>query len=584
MATLNTASEGVPSARPARPALFPEGTWHTAWPALVVVASFVPLLALHARMLWARPHYQFFPLVFPGAVALAWQGCRGLGALQPATGRVAGGLAFIGWSLLAFGVLFLSPMSAAVGALVTLLGGLYGLGGRTLVRHALPAWAFLWLMIPLPRRYDLQLVTGLQNVVSRWSSQFLDIFGVFHVMEGNVVEVTGRRLLVDQACSGIYSLLTLMLGALFYTLWVRASWPRAICLLASAVFWVVAGNVTRIVSMVILATRYNIDATVGKKHEALGLLVFVLMLLMVASTDKLYTFLASILGRIKGAVGRPSSRPKSVGEEASKAWAAAVAQAAAAGNPDERRTVLADPRKSWVGRVTSGLAFGALLIPQFLMPGVDWREALLANDFYDKEFDKLDAQTLPDRLGDLYRIGFDVLHRKMDDSWGENTRVWYYRGGGAEAAASVDHQFVDWHELTVCYMSNGWVMEDRTVGVPDGVSIPDGQNLVIARFSNPAGYNGYLIYGLYGRDGRPCPPPESLGVIRSLMNRLSGWFRPGARSQHVVARINHQIQLFVESETAFDAEQIKTYVKLYDQVRRTVQEKGLGVTTGEARP
>lgn len=582
MATIDTASHGVPKASQSRWGVFPPGAWYSAWPALLVIASFLPLLALHARMLWARPHYQFFPLVFPGAIALAWHRCRGLGALQPAKGWVAGLLAMVGWSLLGLGVLFLSPMAAAVGALVTLLGGIYGLGGRTLVRHALPAWAFLWLTIPLPRRYDLRLVTGLQDLVSQWSSQFLDIFGVFHVMEGNVVEVTGRRLLVDQACSGIYSLLTLMLGAIFYTLWVRASIPRALCLLASAVFWVIAGNVTRIVSMVLLATRYNIDATVGKKHEALGLLIFVLMLTMVASTDRFYNFVSSLLRRIWSAITRPATRPKSVADEASKVWAAAVAAASAAGDPAEKRTVLADPRRSWVGRLTTGLAFGMMLLPQFMMPGVDWREALLVNDFYDKGFAKLGAQTLPNQIGGLQRVGFEVLHRKMDDSWGENTHAWYYRGGGADAAASVDHQFVDWHELTVCYQSNGWTMEERTVGAPEGTNIPDGDNLVIARFSNPAGYNGYLIFGLYGRDGRPSPPPESLSIIKSLSNRLSGWLRPGSRSQHVVARLNHQIQFFVESETAFDTDQIKMFVSIYDQVRKTIQEQGLAVGTEEA--
>ncbi|MGE3820382.1 MAG: exosortase U [Isosphaeraceae bacterium] len=582
MATVHATAQGRADVSPTGRGIFPAGTWRSAWPALLVIASFLPLLALHARMLWARPHYQFFPLVFPGAIALAWQRCRGLGPLQPAKGKVAGLLAFVGWCLLAFGVLFLSPLAAAVGALVTLLGGIYGLGGRPLVRQALPAWAFLWLTIPLPRRYDLMLVTGLQDLVSRWSSQFLDILGVFHVMEGNVVEVTGRRLLVDQACSGIYSLLTLMLGALFYTLWVRASVPRSLCLLASAVFWVIAGNVARIVSMVVLATRYDIDATVGKKHEALGMAIFVLMLVMVASTDRFYTFVSSIVKRIWSTITRPASRPKSVGEEASKVWAAAVAAANASTDPAERHTVLADPRRSWVGRFSTGLAFGALLIPQYAMPGVDWREALLVNDFYDKGFAKLDEQTLPNQIGGLQRVGFEVLHRKMDDSWGENSRVWSFRGGGANAAASVDHQFVDWHELTVCYQSNGWTMEERTVGAPAGSEIADGESVVIARFSNPAGYNGYLIFGLYGRDGRPSPPPESLSVVKSLMNRLSGWIRPGSRSQHVVARLNHQIQFFVESESAFDTEQIKTFFKLYDQFRRTVQAKGLGVEIAEA--
>src|SRR5262249_27523605 len=158
---------------------------------------FAPLLAVHARMLWGRPHYQFFPLVFPGAAALAYRGGRRLGPLPPGPRRRAGLTAAAGWALLALGVLFVSPGLAAVAALGTLLAAADALGGAPLVRAALPAWLFLWPAVPLPRSYDTRLVTALQDLVSRWAGRALDAAGVFHVMEGNVVEVAGRRLLVD---------------------------------------------------------------------------------------------------------------------------------------------------------------------------------------------------------------------------------------------------------------------------------------------------------------------------------------------------------------------------------------------------
>ena len=121
----------------------------------------------------------------------------------------------------------------------------------------------------------------------------LDVLGVLHVMDGNVVKVAGRRLPVDQACSGIYSLLTLLIGTFFYILWVRTSVVRSVLLLISSVFWVIFGNVTRIVLIAVLSTRFNIDLASGWKHEVLGLFMFAVMLGLVLSTDRLLSMFAS---------------------------------------------------------------------------------------------------------------------------------------------------------------------------------------------------------------------------------------------------------------------------------------------------
>ena len=49
----------------------------------VPLVAHLPLLLTHARALWLRPHYQFFPLVLLGAGILAWQRLRGCGPLRP---------------------------------------------------------------------------------------------------------------------------------------------------------------------------------------------------------------------------------------------------------------------------------------------------------------------------------------------------------------------------------------------------------------------------------------------------------------------------------------------------------------------
>ena len=179
----------------------------TVWlPPAAIALAFGPVLVLFGRDLWSRPHYQLFPLLVPGAVALAWKSCHRLGPLDPGSRQVAWGIAVLAWGLLAVSIALITPWFARSAALTAIAGATYASGGWRLVRAAFPGWAFLWLTIPPPRRFDFQLVYRLQNVVSQWSSRCLDVAGVYHSMSGNVVQVGGQDLQVKLACSGINSL------------------------------------------------------------------------------------------------------------------------------------------------------------------------------------------------------------------------------------------------------------------------------------------------------------------------------------------------------------------------------------------
>jgi hypothetical protein len=153
----------------------------------LLALAHLPLLVQHARQLWLRPHYQFFPLVVVGAAVLAWDRLRGLGPLVPGPRLVVGLLVGLDWLLLAAAELLDSSWLGAVATLVLLAAVLVGLGGGRLFRRALPAWAFLGLVVPPPFELDRNLVLALQTLTAQWGSRVLDFLGVFHVMAGQVL-------------------------------------------------------------------------------------------------------------------------------------------------------------------------------------------------------------------------------------------------------------------------------------------------------------------------------------------------------------------------------------------------------------
>ncbi len=282
---------------------FPPARRVLPWAVLAAVAAalaaHLPLLILHAQQIWMRPHYQFFPLVLLGAAVLAFLRLRDLGPLTPAPAPRAWPLLGAAWILLAAAELLYSSWLGTTAALAALAALLYALGGARLFRAALPAWLLLWLAVPPPFELDRQLILWLQSLTARWASAALDVVGVYHVMAGNVVEVGGRRLLVEEACSGVNSLFSTLACTLFYVFFVRRPPVRAVLLLAAAVGWVLAANVVRVAAIAFLAARWGIDLSEGWRHETLGAGLFVAVLGLVWSTDRLLLFLTA-----------PSARPK----------------------------------------------------------------------------------------------------------------------------------------------------------------------------------------------------------------------------------------------------------------------------------
>src|SRR5262249_8371272 len=76
---------------------------------------------------------------------------------------------------------------------------------------------------------------------------------------------------------------------------------------------------------------------------------------------------------------------------------------------------------------------------------------------------RLTSPTRPERGGEWRRQHFAEQSRNPGSAYGEFSRVWTYRRGHLEATISLDSPFTEWHELTVCYVNQGWGTGAETV-------------------------------------------------------------------------------------------------------------------------
>src|SRR5207245_5230851 len=110
---------------------------------------------------------------------------------------------------------------------------------------------------------------------------------VWHGPSGNILVVEGRHILVEEACSGIQSLYSLFTCACLYVLWARRPLVPAVSLLVAAAIASVLANVFRVVATAYLTVACNVNVEEGWRHEAVGLLAFVVTLGLLWSWDYL---------------------------------------------------------------------------------------------------------------------------------------------------------------------------------------------------------------------------------------------------------------------------------------------------------
>lgn len=541
-------------------------TRHVVVFAAVVILAHLPLFVWHLWSLWLyRPHYQFYPLLLAGVAWLAWKRWPQFSAQTPpprwSTALLTGGLL-----VLAASVLFFSPWVAAV-ATVLSVGGLIGrFAVRGQGRNWLPMWAVMWLIVPPPFRWDFRLIVWLQSSTSQMASMLLDIVGVRHLMEGNVLVLPGHRLLVEQACSGVNSLLVLLAVTALFVAAAQRPLLWAALLLVSSFAWAWLANVARVVAVALSQGWYQVDLSSGWRHELLGYAAIALALVLLASTDRSLAFL------LRPIAPRAGELPLQVmSEENPLSWAwnwlvrAGRQTGGGRGGEVLHPALDALPRQNaggfrdygWLGAF--GL-LGTLQIVCFVVPAV-------SPDIHLATVPRLD---MPASLRTWTLVKHEQVEREHNDHAGQFSSQWWYRREPLVCQISVDYPFSDWHELTDCYTGGGWQRIGRRVVSDGGEGSREGP-CVEVELSKPTGEYGWLLFGLLDQAGNDVStstggwPRVTAKLARSpLGSRLLG------RDEGRVAETAYQVQAFVSSAVRLSPAQRAEVRRLFVAARSQV--------------
>jgi exosortase len=245
----------------------------------LVAAAFAWLyggvLAGLARQWASDENYSHGFLVVPIAAFFAWERRHAL-ARAPARPAPAG-LIVLATSLLlcligTFGAeLFLTRIS-----LVGVVAGIVlFLWGRAYLRILAFPLAFLLLMVPLPAIVFNQITFPLQLLASRAGELVISAAGVPVLREGNILQLPTRTLEVAEACSGIRSLVSLLMLAIVLGELFEPRTGRRIVIAAAAVPIAIVANAVRVAGTGLAAAWISPAAADGFFHSFSAWVVFV---------------------------------------------------------------------------------------------------------------------------------------------------------------------------------------------------------------------------------------------------------------------------------------------------------------------
>ncbi|MGV3754446.1 MAG: exosortase/archaeosortase family protein [Verrucomicrobiota bacterium] len=156
------------------------------------------------------------------------------------------------------------------GATLLTFGVMLAWGGRNWLRALFIPVLFLALAVPWPSLIESRLTNGLLAVATRIAVDCLNWLGIPSLQRGNVIELSNGLVGIDEACSGIQSLLSSLMASVFLGAYLRLTPWRRFGLVIAGIGAAIVGNVARIIVLT-KAVQQGGHAGFEKAHDPVGM-------------------------------------------------------------------------------------------------------------------------------------------------------------------------------------------------------------------------------------------------------------------------------------------------------------------------
>ena len=224
---------------------------------------------------FARDSYYSHGILIPFVtVFLIWQKKDILKKIKPESSPWGLRLFFIGIAIHLLSALFRVYFISGFSLLIVFFGLTLHFYGIKVFRQVFFPISFLFFMIPLPLVVITNLSFRLKIFAAQIAVKELNSMHLYCIQQGSTIMMQHAYVVVDDVCSGLRSLITLVaLGSLF-AYWMKASFLKKSLLFLSTIPIAVITNVIRIIFLASVSEIWGTKIASGAIHETSGFIVF----------------------------------------------------------------------------------------------------------------------------------------------------------------------------------------------------------------------------------------------------------------------------------------------------------------------
>ena len=270
------------------------------WPLLLGLAlTIVPTLGALGSGPWSTEAGVHDPLVVATGIWLVIRRMPQIRELSvPGNTGVTLALFIPALLLYAFGRAYDFISIEVFALLLALIAAAYAYCGAAVLRLMWFPIFYLAFVIPIPGWVLDQITSPLKLFVSQAVTTTLGAFGYPVARVGVTIYVAQYQLLVEDACAGLNSLISLAAIGLFYVYILRnTNWRYSMLLLAMVVPIAILANCVRVAALVLLTYYYGDAVAQGYLHKFAGMVTFTSALLFIFLIDAMLTPVRNWLAR-----------------------------------------------------------------------------------------------------------------------------------------------------------------------------------------------------------------------------------------------------------------------------------------------
>jgi exosortase len=281
---------------------FAGGRLPTLWPLILgFVALLIPTCFTLANQVWSRESGAHGPIIILTGLWLLWRQLNDLNRdARPGNNGVTLVLLACALALYVFGRAYDFVYLEVGGLYAAGLALIYAeIGFAPMLRNWFP-FVYLCFAIPPPHWILDSATAPLKRFVSAAATGTLQFFDVPVSHEGVTIFVAQYQLLVEDACSGMNSLIGLIAISLLYIYLAHgSSWRHALTLVFFIIPIAVFANILRIMFLILLTYFFGDSVGQGFLHVSAGMALFAVSLLIIFALDQLLTRTYQNLRRLR---------------------------------------------------------------------------------------------------------------------------------------------------------------------------------------------------------------------------------------------------------------------------------------------